>query len=192
MTAQPDASARVTTLYGAAATGVSLRAALEAAPVEGGCALLTAPSAYHVARVEGSDCRTLSGPVDLSTVYEARIFTEDAELRWVEAGYAVLLTEDARLLPERFADPVEPLRSVDTGCARYLVWGEAGAPAPGWARFASSRVGALSVPMAAPPAAGRVRLVAREYMVADEAHGNAYVAEERLLGFEPYTAGAAV
>lgn len=180
------------TLYGAAAIDVTLQEALEAAGIAGGCALLTAPSAYHVARVEGRGCATSAGPVDLSTVYEARIFTPDVELRWVEAGYAVLLSEDQSLLPAFFGEPVEALAAVKTLDAHYLVWGETTAPvpvtasAPSWATLRSARIGALAVPMVTPFPESRVRLAAREYVVADKIHGNAYVAEERLIGFEPY------
>jgi len=185
----------MTTLYGGAATGVTLPRALREAGLAGGCALLTAPSAYHVTRIQEDGCVTPAGPVDLSTVYEARAFTPQVELRWVEAGYAVLLTEDRSLLPAFFGEPLEELPAVKTAEARYLVWGEAGGPvsggaeaaAPGWVTLRTARIGALTVPMAPSPAHRRVRLTAREYIVADKAHGNAYVAEERLIGFEPYT-----
>ncbi|MGW0587803.1 type III-D CRISPR-associated protein Csx19 [Streptosporangium sp. NPDC002607] len=190
----------MTTLYGGAATGVTLPQALQAAGVAGGCALLTAPSAYHVTRVQGDGCVTPAGPVDLSTVYEARAFTPKVELRWVETGYAVLLTEDRSLLPAFFGEPLEELSTVATAEAHYLVWGEAGASAsggrpvsggaedsaPGWVTLRTARIGTLTVPMAPSSAQKRVRLAAREYIVADRVHGNAYVAEERLIGFEPY------
>ncbi|MFJ2034271.1 CRISPR-associated protein Csx19 [Streptosporangium sp. NPDC087985] len=181
----------MTTLYGAAATGVTLAQAMEAADVAGGCALLTAPSAYHVARVEAGGCVTEAGPVDLSTVYEARIFTSRVELRWVEAGYAVLLTEDESLLPAFFGERLDELSAETTLDARYLVWGEVKASTSGWVTLGSARIGTLTVPMATPFAQRRVRLAAREYVVADEVHGNAYVAEERLIGFEPYAAEGA-
>ncbi|WP_329423565.1 CRISPR-associated protein Csx19 [Streptosporangium sp. NBC_01495] len=180
----------MTVLYGAATTGVTLADALEAADVAGGCALLTAPSAYHVARAEGRGCVTSAGPVDLSTVYEARVFTSEVELRWVEAGYAVVLTEDESLLPASFGDPLDALPAETTMEARYLVWGKVIAPtlepAPGWVTLRSARIGAVTVPMTTPAPQDRVRLTAREYVVADRVHGNAYVAEERLIGFEPY------
>ncbi|MEU8037765.1 CRISPR-associated protein Csx19 [Streptosporangium sp. NPDC049078] len=194
----------MTILYGGAAVGATLPRAVQAAGLVGGCALLTAPSAHHVARVEEHGCATPTGPVDLSCVYEARVFTPKVELRWVEAGYAVLLTEDRSLLPAFFGESVAPLSAVATPDAHYLLWGEVGAPASdggrdsgrvsgkaevaaqGWVTLRSARIGTLTVPMAPFPVKNRVRLVAREYVVADEVHGNAYVAEERLMGFEPY------
>ncbi|MEV0971075.1 type III-D CRISPR-associated protein Csx19 [Microtetraspora glauca] len=176
----------MTTLYGAAATGVTLPEALEAAGLDGGCALLTTPSAYRVARVEGGGCVTASGPVDLSVVYEAWVFTPEAELRWVESGYTVLLTEDEYLLPDSFGERVDPLPAIATMDARYLVWGAVTVSGSGWTTVASSRVGTLAVPLLSAGEGDRVRLAAREYVVADCEHGNAYVAEERLIAFEPY------
>ncbi|MGJ6965167.1 type III-D CRISPR-associated protein Csx19 [Streptosporangium sp. G11] len=185
----------MTFLYGAATTGVTLADALEATGVAGGCALLTAPSAYHVGRVEGRGCVTSAGLVDLSTIYEARVFTSEVELRWVEAGYAVVLTEDESLLPASFGDSLDALPVETTLEARYLVWGKVTAPpptspaaasVPGWVTLRSARIGAVTVPMTTPATQDRVRLTAREYVVTDRVHGNAYVAEERLTGFEPY------
>ncbi|WP_066946570.1 type III-D CRISPR-associated protein Csx19 [Microtetraspora fusca] len=176
----------MTTLYGAAATGVTLPEALEAARLDGGCALLTTPSAYRIARVEAGGCVGVSGRMDMSAAYEARVFTSTAELRWVESGYAVLLTEDERLLPKSFGERVEPLAAVATLDSRYLVWGAVTSAEAGWTSLTSSRVGSLAVPLAHAGEEDRVRLAAREYVVADREHGNAYVAEERLIGFEPY------
>lgn len=171
----------MTTLYGAVADGITLEEALPAVP--GGCALLTTPSAYHVAKVEGGRCIRPTGPVDLSLVYEARVFTPDIELRWTESGYAVALTENENLLPfDQRIDPINAETTIDT---RYLLWGKASPLTPGWTTLHSSRIGSLTVPATA--AGSRLRLTAREYVVADPEHGNAYVAEERLIGFEPYT-----
>ncbi|GAA5075652.1 CRISPR-associated protein (TIGR03984 family) [Thermocatellispora tengchongensis] len=173
-----------TVLYGAAAEGRALADAIEAAAMDGGCALLTAPSAYHVARVEGRDCMTPDGPVDLRAVYEARVFTPDRELRWVERGYAVLLTEDESLLPPSFPERLDALAAIDVLDHRYLVWGEATRGTPGWTALRSNRVPTIAVPAAT--GQSRVRLAAREYVAVEPEHGNAYVAEERLIGFEPY------
>ncbi|GGO20285.1 hypothetical protein GCM10010116_40670 [Microbispora rosea subsp. aerata] len=186
---------RPAVLHGVAASGVTLAEALAAGAMTGGCALLTAPSAYHVARVTERGCHTRTGPVDLSTVYEARVFTSEMELRWVEAGYAVMLTEDEDLLAGSSWERLEPIRAIDTIDTRYLVWGTLKEADGGWGTLASARIGTLAVPLpAAAPfvPGGRIRLVAREYVAVDREHGNAHVAEERLLGFEFYdTEGAA-
>ncbi|WP_055483398.1 type III-D CRISPR-associated protein Csx19 [Sphaerimonospora mesophila] len=188
---------RPAALHCVAASGMTLGEAMDAGGLSGGCALLTAPSAYHVARVTEGGCVTRTGPVDLSTVYEARAFTPKAELRWVEAGYAVLLAEDENLLAGSSWERLEPIRAVDTMDTRYLVWGTLKDADVGWATLASARIGTLAVPLptAVPLSVvsrGRIRLVTREYVVVDREHGNAHVAEERLLGFELYDLEGAI
>lgn len=178
----------MTKLYSAAAD-MPLRTALSFVP--GGCALLTSPAAYRVARVADGDCVTPAGPVDLSAVYEARAFTEELELRWLD-GRAVLLTENEDLLPGSF-ETIDPLPFVDVIETGYLVWGSAtasaGPPAPGSTTLASRRVGTIDIPVTVPPEQSGVQLVAREYVAVEMRHGNAYVAEERLLCFKPYAPG---
>ncbi len=179
------------TLRGATAAGVTLPEALNAARLpDGAVALLTTPSAYRVARVEGGVCVTPSGPADLSPAYEARVFTPDVELRWTETG-AVLLAEDPALLPSAFGRPIDPLDAITTLSASYLLWGTVSSPTTGtWATLTSARVGPLTVPLPrdtpSPEPATRISLATREYVAADPEHGNAYVAEERLIRFEPY------
>ncbi len=119
------------------------------------------------------------------------------ELRWVEAGYAVLLAEDENLLAGSSWERLEPIRAVDTMDTRYLVWGTLKDADVGWATLASARIGTLAVPLptAVPLSVvsrGRIRLVTREYVVVDREHGNAHVAEERLLGFELYDLEGAI
>ncbi|MEV5412900.1 CRISPR-associated protein Csx19 [Thermopolyspora sp. NPDC052614] len=169
-------------LFAATAENLPLPEAL--AEVPGGCALLTSPSAYRVGLVEDGRCLHPTGPMDVSAVYEARVFTEDLELRWVEPGHAVVLTEREDLIPAAFADRIDPLEAEAVHETAYLVWGKATPFVPGWTSLHSSRVGVITVPVAH-TGRERVRLAAREYIAADKAHGNAYVAEERLLRFEP-------
>jgi CRISPR-associated protein (TIGR03984 family) len=177
----------MTTLFTACASGLTLPEALARAGVEDGCILLTAPTAFHIGSVQAGSCVTATGRIDLDGVYEARAFTPQAELRWVEAGHAVLLTEEEHLLPPDFTDRLDPMRTVTTLTARYLVWGQVTSTAPGWASLRSRRTGKLAIPMPVAPTEA-ARLIAREYVVADPTHGNAYVAEERLIGFAPYSA----
>ncbi|WP_182874307.1 CRISPR-associated protein Csx19 [Microbispora sp. H10670] len=177
-------------LHAVTGSGVTLAEALEATGLDGACALLTTPSAYQVARVTGHTCVTRNGPVDLAAVYEARVFSPDVELRWMESASAsaVVLAEDEYLLPGSFDDRLDPLPAARTIEVRYLVWGAVQDAANGWATLSSARVGVLDVPTLTAFRHGRVRLAAREYVAVDPEHGNAYVAEERLLGFEPYQA----
>lgn len=168
----------MTTLFAASAENLPLAEALAAVP--GGCALLTSPSAYRVGLVQDGRCLQPTGPIDVSAVYEARAFTEELELRWTESGHAVVLTESEDLIPAAFTTRIDSLEAEDTLDTRYLLWGVATPLAPGWTTLHSNRVGVITVPVAH---AGqeRVWLAAREYVVADDEHGNAYVAEERLL-----------
>ncbi|MEU1882053.1 CRISPR-associated protein Csx19 [Streptosporangium sp. NPDC020072] len=185
----------MTVLHAAAVTGLTLPRALEASGLDGGCALLTTPSAYRVASVTGGTCRTPEGVVDLSAVYEARVFTGEAELRWTGES-AVLLAEDRASFPPAFDEEVEDLEALTTLDNHYLLWGvvdDSASPGPGWVALSSSRVGRLTVPMATavPRSEGhhrRVRLLTREYVVVGDDHGNVHVAEERLIGFETYRA----
>lgn len=175
----------MTTLYAASAENLPLPEAL--ATVPDGRALLTSPSAYRAGLVRDGRCLSPTGPIDVSAVYEARAFTEHLELRWMEPGHAVLLTEREEAIPAAFTTRIAPLNAVTTIQTRYLLWGSATPLAPGWTTLRSSRVGVITVPVAH-TGRERVRLTVREYVAAD-AHGNAYVADERLIRFEPYRPG---
>ena len=177
----------MTMLYGVGHPDVSITDALAAAGLIGGTALLATPSRYHVALVTADGCITPHGPIDdLRDVFEARVFTPDAELRWLheadQKGRAVFLTEDENLLPADF-DPVPALAAIETLPTQYLLWGEPASASGQWTTLSAGRIGPRDVPIRA--TGGRVRLAAREYVAVDE-HGNAYIAEERLIGLEPY------
>ncbi|MGC5234467.1 type III-D CRISPR-associated protein Csx19 [Streptomyces albogriseolus] len=180
-------------LLGRAADGITLRDALAAAPVTGAVALLSTPAAYVVATVDDDHhCITPDKPAPLEEAFEARVFTPDSELRWTATGpgtgRAVVLTEDPALLPAApFTEEIEDLRAIDTVEARYLLWGRPVADdrAPvGWTTLHTPRIGTLRVPAPRPGPQQRIRLAAREYVCAEARHGNAYVADERLLRLE--------
>lgn len=175
----------MTTLYTAYADDLTLAEALGMADVEGGCALLTGPTAFTVAKVSAGSCQVPGRDIDLRSVYEARVFTPRFELRWREEDKAVALTEEENLLPPSFPERLDPLQAVATLPARYLIWGDVTGSTPEWTTLRSRQVGTVTLPMAG-VTTRRVRLTAREYITADDLHGNAYVAEERLIGFEPY------
>ncbi|GII91135.1 type III-D CRISPR-associated protein Csx19 [Sinosporangium siamense] len=181
----------MTVLYSLAARGVSLPQLVESEVPDGACALLTAPSAYHVATVRNGECVTPIGPVDLTPVYEARFFTPDREVRWVESGSAVLLTEEERAPTPIFDRPLPALEAVQTIDGTYLIWGSVGVHTAGWASLRSNRTADPALPMAHAAKGDRVELRAKEYVVVDPEHGSAYVAEERLVGFAPHRANGA-
>lgn len=173
-------------LHSAGRTDLSLTEALASVDLVGATALLAAPARYNVAVITEDGCAIPAGPVDLSPVFEARAFTADAELRWLHEadgrGHAVLLTEDTALLPASF-ERLEELTAFETLPAHYLIWGRSASVNGTWTTLTAGRIGALDVPV---HARGRARLTAVEYVAAEPAHGNAYVAEERLTGLEPY------
>jgi CRISPR-associated protein (TIGR03984 family) len=177
------------TLYSAAADGVTLPWTLRHAAPPGGIALLISPRRYHVALL--NDTREITprnGEIHLDDVFEARIFSPIAELRWLHTGdgkgRAALLTEDAMALPDEMSERPAPINAADTNAGGYLLWGRvAGTAHDGWTTFATERIGTLDIPAAVP--AGHAHVATREYIAVDPSHGNAYIAEERLLHFEP-------
>jgi len=183
-------------LFSAARDGVTLDWALRhAAPPGTSIGLFQTPRRYYVARVDDGRVSLRDGSIPLEEVFDARVFSDDVELRWLNVddghGRAVALTEDAAALPEQFEERHEPIRAVDVLRGEYLLWGRAAAHHDtGWTTLTSARVGALDVP-ATVPAGERAVLVTREYVARDPEHGNAYVAEERLLHLETAQPGDA-
>ncbi|MUN41082.1 type III-D CRISPR-associated protein Csx19 [Actinomadura litoris] len=164
-----------TTLHVAACDGLTFTEAMESAP--DGFALLTTPWRYAIVTTAEARRSTFQG------VFEARAFDEHTELRWLQdSGRTVLLTEDPTALPPSFTpcDPVNAAGTVDGG---YLLWGKAVMTSDGWTTLTTERIGSLRVPGEF-GRGDRVELTTREYIAHDSAHGNAYIAEERLLSFE--------
>lgn len=132
---------------------------------------------------------------DPDSVFEARVFNEQAELRWLKQwpnkGRAALIAEDD--ISKFFDEKAGTFTEVDFIDQTYLLWGEGAAAKTGelpanrnWSRLAMARIGTLDVPypLDARPAVSksgeRIHLIAREYLDADD-HGNVAVVEERLL-----------
>ncbi len=117
---------------------------------------------------------------DLGDVYEARIFSETGEARWVESGCGVALAE------KKLAGLGEPTSQKDREKNEigYLLWGQGTGASDGkWSKLATSQIGTLHVPV---PGVGKlkyVRLKAVEYFDEDEC-GNLSVSDERICGFE--------
>lgn len=168
-----------TTLHVAVRDGLTFTEAMESAP-DDGFALLTTPWRYQITTT--ADARR-SAP---QGVFEARAFNEHTELRWLgdtgDRGRAVLLTEDPVALPATFAKP-GPVEAIGTEPGGYLLWGKAVDASDGWTTLTTERIGSLRVPGDFSRGA-HVALATREYIARDADHGNAYVAEERLLSFE--------
>lgn len=154
----------------------------------GSVALLSTPRTYHIALVSASGgVKTRKGSVRLEDVFEARFFDECAELRWVNIadgrGTAVFLTEDAAVLPAGSGERLPDVVATDTRTGAYLLWGRSAGSVNGWTTLSSERIGTIDIP-AEIPAEQHAHVVTREYIAQDPDHGNAYVAEERLLRFD--------
>jgi len=182
------------TLYIYANEGLSLKMALSACQsiltkdnVQA-VAMLYATRRCHFARLEGKGqlLDENSKPIDLNSTYEARVFNDKAELRWLHAeagvGNAALLTEEKNT-PDGWGDP-KTIVAVGKIPQHYLLWGESLSDKINgdWIKMATPRIGHYFAPVKSANAIkARVQLNAREYLRQDEKHGNIFVAEERWL-----------
>jgi CRISPR-associated protein (TIGR03984 family) len=164
--------------------------------LDGATALLSTPQRFVIAtlRGDGTLVDSTGAHVACEPAFEARVFCESAELRWLktpEGGRAVIVTEEMttdlaewRKLETLSAEPLDQV---------YVVWGTGTGPQSGlptgWSRLAEARIGVLDVPLADVPPDGHVELDAREYLVEEREHGNMVVAEERLRRLRPRTGG---
>jgi CRISPR-associated protein (TIGR03984 family) len=145
------------------------------------------------ARVQDAALVDGSGSPIGSDVFEARIFNEDFELRWVQSGFdggvrrgpGVILHETEELGGEALPGITGTLPR------QYLLWGQGDPTAPGlsegWSILSTARIGTFAVPLANVASSRRVIVRAREYVAQEPDHGNAYIAEERLLGLSIYS-----
>lgn len=166
-----------TTLHVATHDGVTFTEAMESAP--DGFALLTTPWRYEIVTTAKARGAVPEG------VFEARVFSEHTELRWLheadDRGRAVLLTEDPTAVPDAF-EAGTPVTAIGTEAGGYLLWGKAVRTSDGWTTLTTERIGSLRVPGEF-DRGDHVELTTREYIARDPDHGNAYIAEERLLSF---------
>jgi CRISPR-associated protein (TIGR03984 family) len=144
------------------------------------------------------DGKTFVEPAGFAEAYEAIVFCEDWELRWVReglSGTASLLSETPMALDGKKATKIDNV--VDKNPISYLVWGkvpEASKPVaktkpstpPGWTAVHNSQIGWLLIPATG---ADEFRLEAKEYFVREEKHGNVAFGFQRLLQFVPGKGG---
>ncbi|MBI5758597.1 MAG: TIGR03984 family CRISPR-associated protein [Planctomycetales bacterium] len=169
----------------------TLAAFAKTLPASGAVALLYSPANCMFARL-ASDSSLTDGEgnlVNLARVYEARVFHDGAELRWLndpgpdQAHRTAVLSDNAMTIGPTAA----PLAFIDTLPQTYLLWGEGWSGnnrlPSAWSRLATARIGKLDVPLAGVSANNRVLLHAVEYL-AEYEDGNVGVAEERLLRLE--------
>ncbi|WP_297080361.1 CRISPR-associated protein Csx19 [Thermoleptolyngbya sp. M55_K2018_002] len=195
-----EAVATKTKLYRQSQQDISLEDALNQVKdlMPGAIALLYSPQACSFGRLESDGRVTIcrngkqgwqEQTLDLSPMFEARVFDEQAELRWLSIpgskGKAVLISETE--LGKKFADDTGELSYLKAAEQTYLLWGEPlnkvkqAAPA-NWSILSAARIGTMPVPIA--PGSNNqtvVELRSREYLGEIEPYGNVAVQEERLM-----------
>jgi CRISPR-associated protein (TIGR03984 family) len=153
-------------------------------------AFLFTPERFYLARFAAGQFLNAAGcTLDISQVYEARIFTDKLELRWLndptaaKQHRAVILAETDLVAKLRNDWDVHKEDVLETLEQTYLLWGQGtGQTLDGWSTIAMARVGALQVPVSHVPDEANVLLHSIEYLV-ERDHGNVVVFEERLTGF---------
>lgn len=124
---------------------------------------------------------------DLSDVFEARIFTEDNELRWLNRnsgnGKAVLLSESEQSINNFTLLEAD---TYDVLPQQYLLWGKKATNQPtNWLSLSEARIGKLEVPINhSLKNEERVYLKSCEYIAKADCYGNYMIAEERLVKLE--------
>jgi CRISPR-associated protein (TIGR03984 family) len=124
--------------------------------------------------------------------FEARVFNDDAELRWLRdpvcdqgKGETALLTEDPAL-GEPFQVQTGETSPVARLERRYLLWGKGtGVSDDRRSCLGTARIGQLRAPLGKVAEEQFVRLRAVEYVTEDD-DGNAHILDERLCGLEAY------
>jgi len=130
------------------------------------------------------DARTATQTTaSLAEAFELRLFTPDAELRWVhESGGKGTW----HVLDDRTASAAGLARLKHPAPLR-LLWGRAVETHDGWTRLADARIGSLWVPLTTgPDDHDYVSLDVVEYTRTDS-HGNTAVADERCTGLSRRT-----
>lgn len=186
----------MTTLYSYQAKDITLTEAIAACQqqLKEAIALLYSPDSCKFLRLKNREFEYASNEEKechkLSSVFEARIFTADHELRWLNRengqGDAVLLTETPQALSsfQKFQESIE-----DRLDQHYLLWGEPVLNPRNiqgdWQRLAEARIGKLNIPISEQfkHKQQRVYLKTYEYITKLE-YGNCVVVQERLISLE--------
>lgn len=193
------------TLYSYSISGVNLLKAIDNYKeyLQDAIALLYSPESCYFAKFEPSGDLTKwnqensNQELELdylnSYIFEARIFNETHELRWLNQkegkGTAVLISEQklAKLgdIDENFMTYLEKIP--DEKYRQYLLWGERTETrlSNGWLRLSTARIGSLDIPLGNSLRENqRVYLNTVEYLGEVDDFGNVSVIEERLVNLE--------
>lgn len=129
-------------------------------------------------------------PLDMANIFEARVFHELAELRWLndpsptQNHRTVILTaQEQTTLIDWHLETVPQI--IEKISQTYLLWGEGTGRKliNGWSELATARIGGLRIPVGNLGRNQRVLLNSVEYIVEAD-HGNAVIFDERLLNLE--------
>ena len=118
------------------------------------------------------DVKDNADKFDLEKVFEARVFNENTELRWLKGFGEKIISDDD------FSD-----------CTKldhfYLIWGKKNdSPKDNWTQFATPRIGTFYVPKSINTEYAQFTAV--EYLRTEDENGNVFVTDERLKGIEAY------
>ncbi len=157
-------------------------------------ALLYSPTACQFAKLAGGSLQDATGgDIKTDQIFEARIFNETSELRWLNIssgkGYAVLISQDD--ISGLFKNECN-LKYFECLPQQYVLWGEEmsnpSKEPNGWSRLGAARIGAMDVPIADITTSGQQAILkVIEYLQEVDDHGNVAVVEERLVCLKSFT-----
>jgi CRISPR-associated protein (TIGR03984 family) len=180
-------------LYGRSAPSIQLAKALSSCSAhfsDVAIGLFYSPSACRIGKVcVGVVTDETDVVLDLTQVFEARIFNAQGELRWLNRsggqGQAVLLAEQP--IEQYLTEPIEPIQAIEVIDSQYLLWGEGTGSKPiaeHWSYLSAARIGKVAVPIDGVNRKDRVKLLFCEYLGEWDDQGNIVVLEERLIGLK--------
>ena len=191
---------KATTLHSYCAKEQTLGAAIATCQtiLKGAIALLYSPQSCQLARLSSDGTLRLADnsvidPADDMSIFEARIFNDDCELRWLNRnsgrGDVALLSESPQSVDGFAAVESIECESLEQ---QYLLWGKYWdekaknkAVNEGWLRLAEARIGKLEVPLEGSlNETQRVYLKTSEYLAVVGQYSNFAVIEERLVRLE--------
>jgi CRISPR-associated protein (TIGR03984 family) len=150
--------------------------------------LFYSPAKCHFGQVRGQTVAKEQGEIaDLTGVFEARIFNENAEMRWLQQsaglGKAILLFESNDVTQTYVQGDSELLQAIHSNPQEYVLWGQGNARSAfnGWSYLSEARIGQMAVPISNIGTSERVALRVKEYLQECDDQGNVAVVEERLM-----------
>ena len=179
-------------LYWSSQDNINLKNAIKKPKLNNAIGLFYSPNWCKFGKLEKDGIvKNLNNILNLDSVFEARIFNEEWELRWLHFsggfGKGVFLSEQPEIA-NSFSENSKPLNFLESIPQTYLLWGEGVVEEKeidtGWSRLATARIGKLDVPIEGIIRTEGVQLVSQEYLGEIDEFGNVAVVEERLIKLE--------